>query len=275
MLDVILDEVKKSLDSFNKLTGLLLSLYDEDMQAIYHTSNSCKFCRIINKNDISKKRCRQCEADGLEKTRKSKKSHIYRCHVGLTEAYIPICHNNLIIGYMRTGQILCNEDYSFVLHRVAEIEKECGYPEGKLGDLIKTLKVYDREYIDSFVKIIEMCGSYLYLSNIIKKKTYVLSDQLKDYIETHLSHDLSVNSICDKFYISRAKLYRLSAENFGMGISDYITYMRIEKAKSLLTSTDISISAVAEEAGYSEQNYFSRIFKKHTGLSPKEYRKKG
>lgn len=53
---------------------------------------------------------------------------------------------------------------------------------------------------------------------------------------------------------------------------DYLTDLRMKRAKEFLTETGLSIKAVSYETGYSDPNYFSKIFKKHTGLTPTEYR---
>ncbi len=57
-----------------------------------------------------------------------------------------------------------------------------------------------------------------------------------------------------------------------MGIASYIKKLRLEKAKELLTQTDLTVSQVAMEAGFSDYNYFCRIFKKETGLPAGKYR---
>ena len=62
------------------------------------------------------------------------------------------------------------------------------------GDLLKhldELKIVNKEYIHSFIDIIEKCTSYLYLSNIISVKQYILSEQLKEYFDDHISQDIS------------------------------------------------------------------------------------
>ncbi|MBP3742789.1 MAG: helix-turn-helix transcriptional regulator, partial [Treponema sp.] len=54
---------------------------------------------------------------------------------------------------------------------------------------------------------------------------------------------------------------------------NFVSDKRLEKARQLLESTDLSIKEITAEVGYNDQNYFSRIFKNKYGLSPKEYRK--
>ena len=60
---------------------------------------------------------------------------------------------------------------------------------------------------------------------------------------------------------------------FGMGVMQYVMYCRMERAKKLLTLGK-SISETASECGFSEYNYFCKVFRRHTGLSPGGYKKK-
>lgn len=273
MLEFIFEEVKKTLDGFYNLTGMIVSLYDENMNPIYHNAKSCILCRKIHKIPELDARCSECDENGLNETKEMRKTHIYKCHAGLTEAYIPISHNNIIVGYMRTGQILCDEDIDYAKAKIKNMEINFSLDEGDLLKHLDELKVVSKDCINSFVDIIEKCTSYLYLSNIISVKQYILSEQLKEFIDYHISQDLSTETLCKELYISKSKLYRLSKDTFGMGISEYIVLQRIEKAKKLLVSTDTHLYTIAEETGFRDQNYFSKVFKKITGELPTEYRK--
>ena len=60
----------------------------------------------------------------------------------------------------------------------------------------------------------------------------------------------------------------------GMNYSEYLTYVRIEAAKQMLTNSDEKISVIASQVGYDDQFYFNRLFKRTVGISPGEYRKR-
>ena len=76
-----------------------------------------------------------------------------------------------------------------------------------------------------------------------------------------------------EFKMSKSSLYLLSKEAFGKGITEYVEELRIEKAKEMLRTTGDPVSSVAEQVGYSDSNYFTKVFKKHTQATPSMWRK--
>lgn len=84
--------------------------------------------------------------------------------------------------------------------------------------------------------------------------------------------DLSVKQVAEHVQIDRTYLYRLFKEETGLSIIDYINSRRISKAESLLITKEISIKDVSEAVGFSDQMYFSRVFKKFKGVSPSSFR---
>ena len=93
------------------------------------------------------------------------------------------------------------------------------------------------------------------------------------YIAAHLSENITVDAICAAFRIGRTKIYELSMDYLGCGLAEYIRKQRIEHAKRMLSETDMPITDIAFATGFADYNHFSRIFKKNTGISAREYRK--
>jgi two-component system response regulator YesN len=103
-----------------------------------------------------------------------------------------------------------------------------------------------------------------------------LVEGIKKYIrENFQDPTLSVKHIAEVFYISSAYLSRIFRKEEHMTCIEYITNMRIDYAKSLLSNTDMRIRNIAEKAGYSNLYYFSAQFKKTTGETPGYYRSCG
>jgi two-component system, response regulator YesN len=92
------------------------------------------------------------------------------------------------------------------------------------------------------------------------------------YIAQHFADPLSLESVAEQVRLSPVYFSGLFRRTAGTGFTEYLNQARIEEGKRLLTSTDYSIVDIAVAVGYADQSYFSKVFKKHTGLSPRLYR---
>ena len=96
--------------------------------------------------------------------------------------------------------------------------------------------------------------------------------EAKQYISAHLHEPLQLSDIARRLYLSTAYFSRLFKEKTGMTFSEYLAGCRVERARQLLATTDLSVSEVAAAIGYQEANSFSRLFKARTGQTPSDYR---
>ena len=95
--------------------------------------------------------------------------------------------------------------------------------------------------------------------------------QVKQYINEHICEKLSLQGISEIFSISQNYLSQLFKQYYKIGINEYITKEKIEYAKHMLSNNKVKIYEVAEQLGFENAFYFSKVFKKVVGLSPKEY----
>jgi len=97
--------------------------------------------------------------------------------------------------------------------------------------------------------------------------------QIKQFISEHSHKDISLNILAEKVDLSPIYISKMFKEKLGINYIDFLTECRIEKAKKLLNDPERSLKEITFEIGYHEPNYFSKVFKKMCGVSPKEYRK--
>lgn len=103
------------------------------------------------------------------------------------------------------------------------------------------------------------------------KKTEIL--QIKAYVDEHYAERLSLESVAEHFFLNKQYLARLFKKQYGVTLVTYLQQVRITHAKRMLRFTDKTIEEIAWECGVGELNYFSRVFKKLEGVSPREFRK--
>lgn len=105
-----------------------------------------------------------------------------------------------------------------------------------------------------------------------EKDTDSLYHQMVRYIEENYQSKITLDDIAEKLHANRSYLSRLYKSRSGINLFDDILQRRIEKAKEYMDSTDWKIYEVSEAVGFDDTGYFSRVFKKYSGMSPKDYK---
>jgi len=112
-------------------------------------------------------------------------------------------------------------------------------------------------------------------TNASTKVTRKFINEFIAIVENNIpNEDFSVEDICREIGISRVQLYRKVKALIGYNVNDYISTVRLQKAKYLLADPQLTIADVAFKVGYSSQAYFSTVFKSKFNLTPTEYREK-
>lgn len=101
--------------------------------------------------------------------------------------------------------------------------------------------------------------------------TEQLYDILLSYFENNIRHQLTLEKICKDNLISISQLKRIFREKNSCGAMEYFTRQKIDAAKQLIRSRQMNFTQIADDLGYTSVHYFSRQFKKETGMSPTEY----
>jgi two-component system response regulator YesN len=101
-----------------------------------------------------------------------------------------------------------------------------------------------------------------------------LIEQAKAYLdECYTDPDLSLSRVAGQVSLSPCHFSMVFSQGTGQTFKEYLTEIRIRKAKELLRTTTLRSAEISYQVGYSDPHYFSHVFGKHTGFSPKEFRK--
>ena len=92
-------------------------------------------------------------------------------------------------------------------------------------------------------------------------------------INSNLEKEISIEELAGKVNLNRTTLQKVFKEMYGLTVNEYRTKARLQLAKNLLASTELSITEIAGRCGYANASKFSDVFKKNEGLLPKDWRK--
>ncbi|MBP3360488.1 MAG: helix-turn-helix domain-containing protein [Clostridia bacterium] len=139
--------------------------------------------------------------------------------------------------------------------------------------LIQLISEHNRSLFVSNEKGILL--SLLYTLGKLVNNIYSTDSKINDcisFIVTNYSSQISVRELAAYCNLSRGRFMHLFRETAGMPPHSYQQMLRINNSKTMLSSTDLSIAEISRLSGYDDPLYFSRLFKKITGLSPKQFR---
>ncbi len=102
----------------------------------------------------------------------------------------------------------------------------------------------------------------------------LLKEKVESYIKEHYTEEISMHDIAHIMNYSESYFCKLFKQCFKVNFTTYLANHRMEKAKSMLEDPLTNVKVVGISCGYPDSNYFARVFKRATGLTPTEYRKK-
>ena len=140
---------------------------------------------------------------------------------------------------------------------------------------------FDFEAYGRDMRINEKLGTLLTLlmeqswhpeSATISRKRMELA-AVKEHLDEHFTEKIMLDELAEKFFINKFYLSKIFKEAYGTTVNNYLISKRITRAKQLLRFTNMTVDEIGAAVGMADANYFSRMFRKVEGISPREYRK--
>jgi len=110
------------------------------------------------------------------------------------------------------------------------------------------------------------------INKLVVKTNNKIINNVCSYIIEHVNDKFSLQQMANEFYIDKKYLSYLMKKETGIYFTEYVNLVKIERAKRLLDNPSFRIAEIAYELGYSDVDYFAKVFKKLTAQTPKKYR---
>ncbi len=264
-----LKQMQELLHHFYNLTNIKICIYDNNENELcFYPEKLSPFCSLLRENPQMNERCKNCDQRAFLECKKTREQYTYTCHAGLLECVSPILYEGKIIGYIVIGQIKTSNQFNVSCGE--NLSKSfCKDLEKRFNDL-PTIEI---DKINSAIKILDACTGYEYLKNLVKSSENKIDAQLDEYINQHITENLSVTALCSHFHLSHSEIYSIFKEYFLSTPAEYVKLRRLKHACNLLKQTNLPVNEIAKQCGIPDYNYFSKIFKSVFKTSPREYRK--
>jgi AraC-like DNA-binding protein len=265
--------------AFTGATGLPLSLRSVDSGQLPHhgTQNESWFCAIMAQQGRSCANCLRVQRKLREKA--ACRPYTVVCGAGISETAVPVRLGDKLVGFLHTGQVLLGQPTAGDIDRTAKIvsglEVDADAPglrNAYFGTRVLSLQAYA-----SAVGLLRVFAQHLAIvSNqlLVQGETAepLAITRAKEFINDHHTDDLSLKQVAKAVNVSTFYFCKLFRRVTGVKFTEYLSRVRIEKAKSLLLNRNLRISEISYEVGFQSLTHFNRIFKAVVGQSPTEYR---
>jgi AraC-like DNA-binding protein len=224
------------------------------------------FCNIIQQE--LKHKCIACDRDHFKKAEKRRSPLLYRCYNGLYEMILPLYIESHIIGYLHFGQVRSEDPFE-------KINVECGLSAHSKTDLLR--RAYRKMEIFPKEKLLLIADLFMRISEIILKNHLVEIQKarpeyyLKKYISDNYFKDVTIKKAAGHIGMSSSYITHQFKKHFHCTFHKYLVNFRVNKAREYLEFK--SIEETAEACGFKNRYHFSKVFKQHTGLTPKQFKK--
>ncbi len=265
--------------AFGQTTGLPLALRPLEVWQLVHQGKKHQnaFCSLMGDSSRSCAACLQMQRKIADSATEGPKT--LHCFAGFAEAAVPVKMGNELIGYLQTGQVLLRRPSKNEFNRVAK--QLLGW--GLKVNLNKLEEAYFHSMIltpgqfEAAVRLMAIFAQHLSMvsNQVVVQETNAEPPNIvraKQYIRDHQANDLSLGEVARAVNTSTFYFCKMFKKATGLNFTDYLSRVRIEKAKNLLLNPNLRVSEIAYEVGFQSLTHFNRVFRKMVGQSPTEYR---
>ena len=270
------DEMTKLLEDFYLLTKIRITVFDDSFEEIMsYPNHKCEICQYMRKNRDFDFCCRICDKEHMKKAAAIKETIIYPCHAGLTEIISPLFYEGNIIGYLFFSHILNYRTHQEAEEEILKKVEKYHFETEHIQKGIERMPLFEDDYLRAASRVLEETASYLIQKKYAYLRARPLTEQIDNYINTHIQDDLKIETLAEIFSVSKSTINHVMNDYYKAGIQKHIRRLRMEKAANLLLENpEMKISTAAMEVGIYDSSYFIIMFKKEMGMTPNDYRKK-
>ena len=265
--------------AFNETTGMPLCLRPVETWRLSHHGRRKEnpFCALLAGRSRSCAACLQVQQDITDGAQEQPCT--VSCHAGLSDTAVPVRLGGEVIGVLQTGQVFTRKPTEAQFNRAWAQLEEWGVDLDResLKDAFFQSPVIVKRQYEAMVQMLRTFAEHLSMvSNQIavqrEKAEPAVITRAKQFIQAHHAEPLSLGQVAKSVNTSTFYFCKMFKKSTGLNFTDYLSRVRVEKARNLLLNPNLRVSEIAFEVGFQSLTHFNRVFKKTLGLSPTEYR---
>ncbi len=266
--------------AFSEAMGLPLNIRAHGSWSPSHhgKKDEDSFASILTRFNKARSACLKAQTDASGDAESTRRTVTW--FAGLSESAVPVYAGDRILGFLETGEVMLKNPSKKHFAGITRQLRAWGYKAD--------WKRLERAYFRSCVLSPRRYRAMLRLLNIFAEHLSILSNQLvvmrekdesanmaraRQFIETHQAEPLSLGRVARSANISRHYFCKMFKKATKVNFVDYLSRVRVEKAKALLLNPNSRVSEVAFGSGFQSMTNFNRAFRRIVGRSPTQFRK--
>jgi AraC-like DNA-binding protein/ligand-binding sensor protein len=265
--------------AFSEITGLPVSLRPVESWQLPHHGKRQEhpLCAMLAEKSRSCATCLQIQQKLSEGARFEPAT--VTCQLGLVDTAVPVRLGEQLIGFLQTGQVLRKKPSPAQIERAGRLLAEWGLEisRERLRSLYMETRVMSSKQYEAMVKLLGIFAEHI---SVVSNRIVVHREnsespvirRAREFIVENQADDLSLGQVARAVNTSTFHFCKMFKKATGLNFTEYVSRVRVEKARNLLLNPNLRISEIAYEVGFQSLTHFNRVFKKFTGLSPTDYR---
>lgn len=267
--------------SFRDATGLALVLVRRDEKRRVQPSRTAenRFCGLLRTSPDACEACQEVQHELQRRLSRKWAPQQVCCFAGLTELALPIVVRGEHVATLMGGQVLRKQPGGEKVSRLSRQLHKWGMHRQleRLKHAYRATPVVTGKQLNGAVRLLRLLANQL--ADIADRQALLARrgeaepvKNAKQFASAHFDDAVSLRAIAAHVHLSRNHFCRVFKKAAGMTFTEYISRVRVEKAKALLADSGWRIHEVAEGAGFKSISQFNRVFRRYATLSPTAYR---
>ena len=268
---ILSDKIQSLLDDFAALLDVRVTFFSVDGVRIRRGREmpNCAYCEIVQCELGGLRRCQEMDEDKQREANRLRRSISYRCHAGLHEALAPVFVHEQLVGYLMIGQFRTDGEFPM------EIRDSVDDPRllRRLKRAFEELPLFPREKLAGVLGVFTTLIDYIAVRELAVLRGDVLRSEIDRYMDRHLAENIMLPEMARRLGRSVSTISQFLRRNYNTGFKELLNEKRLARAESYWNShPDATVAEAAGAAGFADQFYFSRVFRKRRGISPGKFR---
>lgn len=267
--------------AFTRTTGLPLTLRPVESWQLPQRGKNAEspFCALMAEQNRA---CAAC----LETQAKISAEHgagprTVKCFAGLCDTGVPVSVGEELLGFLQTGQVFLKKPTRSQFAKTAKQLVDWGWKVDlrRLEEAYFQTRVISPQQYESVLRLLTIFAQHL---SLVSNQLLVLSanseppavTRARQFIAEHQADEISLGDVARAVNTSTFYFCKLFKKATGLNFTEYLSRIRVEKAKNLLLNPNLRVSEIAYQVGFQSLTHFNRVFRKLAGQSPTHYREK-